>query len=205
MPSLALRLIGLLAFMGAAALLACAIFGIAYAIGTRNGRLAGRIALGAGAIAAGYTLLLIAGPLLTRSRTLAPGGELSFCGFDCHLHVSATSERRDDSLDVTLRLRSDAKAAPEYPGELLVVVADAAGREFRPEQPLPADALPAGAAVSRTLRFIVPADIKSPRLLVTWSDWQDYLVPGPQNPLVQRKAALQLASGDAESDVVSPR
>ena len=117
MPSLVLRLGGMLAFMGAAALLAGALFGIAYAIGTGNRRLARRIALGSAAAAAGYALLLMAGPLLTRSRTLLPGEELSFCGFDCHLHVSATSERLDDSLDVTLRLRSDAKAAAAaHPG-----------------------------------------------------------------------------------------
>lgn len=205
MPSLLLRLFGALAFMGVAALLACAVFGIAYALGTHNGPLARRIALGAAMVGAGYALLLAAGPLLTPSRSLPPGGELSFCGFDCHLHVSATSERLDDSLDVTLRFRSDAKAAPEYPGELRVVVADAAGLEFLPERPLPADSLLAGMAVNWTLRFIVPADIRAPRLLVTWRGWLDYLVPGPQNPLVQRKASLMLASGAAKSGVLSPR
>ena len=196
MPSLVLRLGGMLAFMGAAALLAGALFCIAYAIGTGNRRLARRIALGSAAAAAGYALLLMAGPLLTRSRTLLPGEELSFCGFDCHLHVSATSERLDDSLDVTLRLRSDAKAAPEHPRRLRVVVTDGAGREFLPQQALPPDPLPAGASVSRTLRFIVPGDVASPRLLVSWRGWPNYLIPGPENPLVQRKASLLLASAD---------
>ena len=128
MPSLLLRVLGTLSFLGTAAMLAAVVVGTAYA------------------------LLLAAGPMITPPRTLAPGAELSFCGFDCHLHVSAASARRDGGLDVTLRFRSDAKRAPEFPGDLRVRVIDASGREFAPRERLPRSELPAGAIATHTLR-----------------------------------------------------
>jgi hypothetical protein len=46
---------------------------------------------------------------LLRGRTVAPGEELAFCGFDCHLHVGVLNVTRGERLGVTLRLRSDAR------------------------------------------------------------------------------------------------
>lgn len=195
MPSLLLRMLGTISFLGTAAILAAVVVGTAYALGKGDRRLLRRFgAFGAVTIAV-YALLLAAGPMITPPRTLAPGAELSFCGFDCHLHVSAASARRDGGLDVTLRFRSDAKRAPEFPGDLRVRVIDAAGREFPPRERLPRNELPAGATATHTLHFPLPADVASPRVTVTWAGWLDYVVPGPGNPLVQRKVSLEVAAG----------
>jgi hypothetical protein len=191
--SLTLRMLGVLAFLGTAVMLAGLFFGLAYAAGKGDGRLARRLGIGAAVIAAGYAALLLAGPIVTPARPLPPGAELSFCGFDCHLHVSATSTRRAESLEITLRFRSDAKRAPEHPGSVRVRVVDASGREFAPASPVPDGELAAGHSVSHTLRFDVPPDAEAPRVLLMWDGWIDYLVAGPQNPLVQRKASLLLA------------
>jgi len=193
MPSLTLRMLGTLAFLGTAAITAGVVLGLAYALGRGDHPLLRRLGLFGAVVLAGYALLLAAGPAVTRPRTLAPGEELSFCGFDCHLHVSALGARRDGSLDVTLRLRSDAKRAPEFPGRLAVRVVDQAGREFAPVEPLPHNELRAGETATHTLRFPVPDDAVAPRITVTWAGWLDWLVPGPGNPMVQRKATLELA------------
>ena len=42
--------------------------------------------------------LLLAGPVLLGRRTLRPGQELAFCGFDCHLHLTATHVARNGGL-----------------------------------------------------------------------------------------------------------
>lgn len=192
-PSLLLRMVGTLAFVGTALSLAGAGLVLVYSIGRRDSRLARRAAAFAGTVTLIYASLLFAGPLLARRQSLPPGAELSFCGFDCHLHVSAAGAWSSDALDVTLRFRSDAKRAPEYPARLRIRAIDAGGRQYAPESPLPPGPLEAGDTVERRLRFRVPADAGEVRLLVSWSGL-DYLVPGPGNPLVQRRASLQLAT-----------
>jgi hypothetical protein len=193
MPSLTLRMLGTLAFLGTAAITAGVVLGLAYALGRGDHPLLRRLGVFGAVVLAGYALLLAAGPAVTPPRALAPGQELSFCGFDCHLHVSALGARREDGLDVTLRFRSDARRAPEFPGRLAVRVVDQAGREFAPVEPLPRNELPAGETATHTLRFPVPDDAVAPRVTVTWTSWLDWLVPGPGNPMVQRKATLELA------------
>jgi hypothetical protein len=142
----------------------------------------------------GYALALLAGPALTRPQTLALGDELSFCGLDCHLHVAATRVRWDGDLAVRLHFRSDAKAAPEYPSHLRIRVLDAAGHEYAPD-PAPAlDPLAAGAGYDRDLRFRLPREAEAKRLVVTWGDWPDHVVPGPENVLVQRRRSILLAA-----------
>ena len=193
MPSLTLRMLGTLAFLGTAAITAGVVLGLAYALGRGDHPLLRRLGVFGAVVLAGYALLLAAGPAVTPPRALAPGQELSFCGFDCHLHVSALGARREGGLDVTLRFRSDARRAPEFPGRLAVRVVDQAGREFVPVEPLPRNELPAGETATHTLRFPVPDDAVAPRVTVTWTSWLDWLVPGPGNPMVQRKATLELA------------
>jgi hypothetical protein len=204
MPSLTLRMLGTLAFLGTAAITAGVVLGLAYALGRGDHPLLRRLGVFGAVVLAGYALLLAAGPAVTPPRALAPGQELSFCGFDCHLHVSALGARREDGLDVTLRFRSDARRAPEFPGRLAVRVVDEAGREFAPVEPLPRNELPAGETATHTLRFPVPDDAVAPRVTVTWTSWLDWLVPGPGNPMVQREATLELA-GITQELVRDPR
>jgi hypothetical protein len=77
-------------------------------------------------------------------------------------------------------------------------VVDQTGREFRPLEPLPRNELRAGETATHTLRFPVPDDAAALRVTVTWASWLDWLVPGPGNPMVQRKAALELAGATGE-------
>jgi hypothetical protein len=137
-----------------------------------------------------YALALMGGPSLTPRRTLAAGDEMAFCGLDCHLHLSVADVRRDSGLAVRLHFRSDAKEAAEYPSHLWIRAVDAAGHEYAPVRAAPLAPLVAGAEYDRELRFDLPAGVTADRLLVTWGDWQDYLVPGPENAMVQRRRSF---------------
>jgi len=191
MPSLMLRMLGMLLFLAAAIALCVALLTLMYAIGTRDTRLARRIVTVAAAIFGVYGVVLFVGPLLARSRTLAPGSEVSFCGFDCHLHVSVAGASRPGPLEVNLRFRSDAKAAPEFPGLLVVRAVDSAGRRHAPLEPIPDAPLGAGETRTHPVRFGIPSGAGPVRIVVSWGGL-DYLIPGPQNPLVQQRAALAI-------------
>jgi hypothetical protein len=149
----------------------------------------------AGAAASLYAVAWLVGLLGTRSQLLAPGQEVSFCGLDCHLHVSVVAAERDRDLGVRVRFRSDAKQALEYPGLLRIAVVDEAGRTFAPTAGFAAEPLPAGETMDREFRFMLPADATAPRLVVSYDGWLDYLLPGRGNPLVQRRLALDLGIG----------
>jgi hypothetical protein len=196
---LGLRMMGMLAFFGTVLVLLAAGAVVMIAPARRDGRLAGRAALAGGAWLGVYALLVLAGPLVARERVLGLGDELSFCGFDCHLHVSVVEVRHDNGVDVTMRARSDARQVREYPSHLRVRVRDLAGREFAPAAGQLARTLGAGESYTERLRFELPADALEPRLVVSWGDWMDYIVPGPENALVQQRSSIRLASADAPS------
>ncbi len=139
-----------------------------------------------------YAMALVLGPVLTARQALARGEELHFCGLDCHLHVSIVRVTRDHDLVVTIRFRSDAKAAPEFPSHLSMRIVDADGKEYAPVTVRSWPPLPAGASYERDVRFALPPNAGADRLIATWGDWQDYLVPGPENALVQQRRALRL-------------
>jgi hypothetical protein len=131
-------------------------------------------------------------------RVLPPGAELSFCGFDCHLHVSAKRGALPDQ--IVLRFRSDAKAVPEHPGNLRIRGYDEHGNAYRPLGAIPDIPLLAGDTVERVVLF-APADgLRIERIGITWRDWESYLVPGPENPLVQRRRSLALGDSTAASE-----
>jgi hypothetical protein len=189
-----LRLAGMLLLIGLLLTLAAALLASVYAIGRGNRRLLRNALLMAAAATTVHAILVLAGPLLIPSRVLAEGSEVSFCGFDCHLHVSA---RRGASPDaVVLRFRSDAGAVPEHPGWLRVLAYDTEGVSHEPLDPISATLLAAGDTLEQTLRF--PQGARIERAVVTWREWDRYLVPGPGNPLVQARTSLAL--GDAESN-----
>lgn len=139
-----------------------------------------------------YALALLAGPALTPRRVLAAGDEMAFCGLDCHLHLSVNDVTRDGAVAVRVHFRSDAKAAAEYPSHLRIRAIDRAGHEYAPQLDTPLVPLAAGAAYNRELRFTVPRGAAVDRLVVTWADWQDYLVPGPENAMVQRRRSFRI-------------
>lgn len=140
----------------------------------------------------GYGLLWLVGLFGSPRRALAIGEEVSFCGLDCHLHVSVVRSERGRDLGVVIRFRSNAKAADEYPGLLRLEVVDSSGRRYSPSDGLIAEPLNAGATIDRQFRFTVPPEALAPALVVSYGGWLDYLLPGQGNPLAQRRVRLTL-------------
>lgn len=168
-------------------ILSLAAYGIAARRG--NGRVARLSLVAGGVMLAVLALALAVGPLVAPGRLLQPGDELSFCGFDCHLHVTALGTSGDS---VQLRLRSDARRAPEFPAHLRVRATDDRGRALAPVAPLDSAPLLAGDTIVPVLRFLLAPGRRITRVTVTWGDWLDYVVPGPQNPMVQSRSAVRL-------------
>ena len=189
-----LRLAGIGVFFLTGLAIGAGLIVAAIAAFTGRPRLLTAAAFGTAAWLACYALALLAGPALTRQRTLGLGDELSFCGLDCHLHLAVTDVRRDGDVAVRLRFRSDAKAAAEYPSHLRVRVLDAAGRQYAAEPAVDLEPLAAGAEYARDLHFRIPAGATAERLVATWGDWPDYVVPGPENALVQRRRSILLTA-----------
>jgi hypothetical protein len=163
---------------------------IAYRRGRRSRAL--RALATAGVLVTLYGLGIAVPALLGQTRVLESPQELSFCGFDCHLHVAviaahaeaATEPGASTRIVVGIQVRSDAVQVPERPSLLRFRVVDRRGREYAPEpmrdgtDPFAQD-LKAGESYSRTLSFVLPADEESRGLRVTWRAWPDYWVLGP--------------------------
>lgn len=192
MLNLLLRMGGVLAFLGTGVALVVLLALFLYGVGRRNLALARRSVLGAIAIVLVYLGALAAGLLLGAHRELLPGDELSFCGFDCHLHVTAMGVAGDT---VLMRFRSDALVAPEFPSHLRIRAADDHGTQVAPVAPLPDIPLRAGDTLYRRVRFALAPGRRLQHISVTWGDWPDYLVPGPQNAMVQERTVIRLAAG----------
>lgn len=141
-----------------------------------------------------YALSWLLGLLVLRGRALAPGEELLFCGLDCHLHLTAVrAVRHDGSIDVTMRARSDAKAVIEDPADVQISLRDDSGQRWFPEQETVIEPLRPGAAYERTLRFgVPPGTTAAVALTANWRGTLGWLVPGPENVLVQRRTQIRL-------------
>ena len=161
----------------------------------RRMALARRAALALGLLVAFWAASLLLSLGLLHGRTLVPGQELAYCGFDCHLHVGVRDVHREGRLAVTLALRSDAKAEPEYPSLLDIAVTSGDGRRFRPVGGDLGGALGAGEARDVTLDFDVPADARHLRLVANWQGMPGWVVPGPDQVLVQRRNGIALDAG----------
>lgn len=202
-PETSLGLLLRLGGTGAFLLLAAGIIGslLVAAFGAVRGsrrmmRRGGMLGLSLMAIYAG---LLLAGPLLLGRRTLLPGQELAFCGFDCHLHLSATRVARDGGLEVTVRARSDAREVPEDPRYVTLSVIDAQGTRYSADSMTLDTPLLPGDTYERTVRFAVPPGATGLKLVGTWQGWPAYLIPGPDNIYVQRRSGIALDADSAAS------
>jgi hypothetical protein len=155
-----------------------------------------RLARYAGAGGAGmlslYGFFWVLGLLAARKTVLPPGESVTFCGFDCHLHVAVAGVKTGPELGVTVRFSSNAVQAPEFPRELQFRLLDASGREYAPVNQVPDSALRAGESWTHELHFPSAANPAGALLLVSWKPGLDYLVPGAGNPLVQRRRRLAL-------------
>jgi hypothetical protein len=117
---------------------------------------------------------------------------VSFCGLDCHLHVSVVRADWGRDLGVVVRFRSNARAADEYPGLLTVEVVDSASRRYRPSEGMIAEPLNAGATIEREFHFSLPPEAVASALVLSNGGWLDYLLPGRGNPIAQRRIRLAL-------------
>ena len=189
-----LRLGGIAAFLFTGVVIVVGLGLMVFGEFTGRPRLVTLTATGVAVWFACYGVALLAGPSLAQRRVLGPAEEMAFCGFDCHLHLSVAGVSREGGLAVRLHFRSDAKQAPEYPSHLRIRAVDGAGHGYAPAMDTPLAPLPAGAEYSRELRFRLPAGATADRLRVTWGDWQDYLVPGPENAMVQRRRSFRIGA-----------
>ncbi len=158
----------------------------------------------AGVVVTLYGLGIALPALLTPTKVLAPSEELSFCGFDCHLHVAVVATMAEPpapagsrQIALAIQVRSDAVQAPEHPSLLRIRLVDRAGHEYAPA-PMPDGGIPfaqmlaAGQSYTRTLSFVLPAGEAVQGLRVTWRVWPDYWVLGPGNTFLRRKTLLAL-------------
>lgn len=189
---LLLRLLGvavtgltLLVVIGAAAV-------IAWALVRRRQRVARWAALSAVGAVGVQGLLVLAGPVVTPERALPPGAEIALCGLDCHLLLAAPSAARDGALAVRLHLRSNATTVAEYPAHVRLRLVDAGGRRYAPIDGAPTRPLGPGESYVAVVKFPLPP-AGALRLEASWGDWPDYLIPGPEHPLVKRRTALAIA------------
>lgn len=160
----------------------------------KDGLMARRAAIFGGSVSGVYALAWILGLALSTPSKLPPGQAICFGGLDCHLHLSVVQAHQGDSLGVTVKFWSDARQAPEWPGELRFRLRDSAGTEYPPTNAVSDAALGAGETRLEELRFagnIAPAGSV---LIVTWKPGLDYFVPGSGNPLVQARRGLALSA-----------
>jgi hypothetical protein len=146
----------------------------------------------AGGMVAVFGMFWVLGVVLAPRSTLPPGKEVSFCGLDCHLHVSVAGVHRGANPGVMVRFSSDARSEPEWPGKLRFRLQDVDGQEYSPIHSVPDGALRAGAEWTHELRFPPGTPMDGTVLMVTWDGLLDYLVPGIGNPLAQRQRRLAL-------------
>jgi len=196
---LVLRLGGAAAFLTLAAGITGAILVAGFGLLRGNARLSRRALVAGLSLFALYAVLLLAGPLLLGRRTLLPGQELAFCGFDCHLHLTATHVVRNGGLMVTVRARSDARAAPEDPRYVTLSVVDAKGARYAADSMTLDMPLGPGDSYERAVHFAVPSSATGLRLVGTWQGWPAYAIPGPDNIFVQRRSGIALAADSVTS------
>jgi len=187
--------LGLLALLGSALLVVLGLGVVVFALARGNRRLAARAA----GLTFSYGVLYLLGNTIIASlaprRALPVGEELSFCGFDCHLHVSVVgSETEEDRIGVILRVRSDARREPEYPRYLrfrlvgandVIVAPDNEARAF--QKPLEA-----GQSYVDSLYFTVPPGGLPYSLRVTYPGPIDALLFGPASSGAAGKTTLSL-------------
>ena len=185
---------GMLLFLGTALVVAFSVVVALFGIMRGNGWLVRR-SLAAGGLFGGiYAVFWVLGLALGPTRILSPGKEISFCGLDCHLHVSVVGVHPGPDLGVTVRFSSNAVRAPEFPAALRFRLRDGTGHEYAPTNSVPDSALGAGASWEHELRFPPTAKPEGAVLIVTWGGILDFFVPGAGNPLVQRRQRLALPS-----------
>lgn len=196
------QVFGALALLGSAALVAAAAGVALFGIARGDRRLGTRAGLVAVLVVVLYGAALLASPATAPRRILAPGEEIAFCGFDCHLHVSVVGPLPGSASPppgtriVNVRARSDARRAPEFPARLRFRLVDLEDREYLPlpESGRFAGPLEAGETDTIALVFAAPASASDLRLRVTLNALPDRLLLGPANTRAVARTTLALGS-----------
>ncbi len=189
------HLLGVLGLIAAALLLIVGLGITVFALARGDRALARRTGLATAAFTALYLVGTAISVGAAPSRVLPLGQELSFCGFDCHLHVSIVAvETDEDRIGLVVRARSDAKSEPEFPQELQfrlvgkdgsVLVPFQEGKTF--EEPLGA-----GASAVDTVTFVAPFAGTPYSLRVVYRGLPEALLLGPANSRAAGKTTLGL-------------
>ena len=189
------HLIGVLVLIGSALLVVVGLGMMLFGLARGDRALARRAAVGTVSYVAAYLLAVALSSLLAPRRVLPFGSELSFCGFDCHLHISVVqSDAEENRIGVVVRARSDAKRELEYPKFLQFRIVDREGNLLPPEQegktfPEP---LPAGESQLDTLSLEVVPERAPYALRVVYPELLDALLIGPANSLAAGKTTLAI-------------
>lgn len=187
--------LGVVALFGSALILVFGVGILLFALARGERPLARRAAIATGGYAVLYLLGVLASGLLAPQRVLPVGEEISFCGFDCHLHLSVVgSETDEDRVGVFVQVRSDARQEAEYPRYLqfrligkdhTVLTPDNEGRAFR--RPLEA-----GQTYLDSLYFTQATNAFPYTLRVVYPDLPEALLLGPANSRAVGKTTLSL-------------
>lgn len=187
--------LGVLTLIGSALLLVFGLGVTAFGLARGDRRLARRAALGTGGLVVVYLLGVVLSGALAPRRVLPFGSELSFCGFDCHLHLSITQvDMEEDRIGLVVQARSDAKGEPEYPGYLqfrlvgkrgMAVAPFQEGKTFR-------EPIQAGQSTTDTVTFVAPPEDSPYTLRIIYPDLPEALLLGPANSRAVGKTTLAI-------------
>ena len=187
--------LGFLILLGSALLVVLGLGVCLFALARGNGRLARRAATVTASYATLYLLCTVGFALMTPRRVLPVGGELSFCGLDCHLHVSVVgSDTAGGRMTVLVRVRSDARQEPEYPQYLQFRLIGAGGAPLAPDNEGRAFSGPlaAGQTYVDSLTFPVSPTASPYTLRVIYPGPIDQLLFGPASSGATGKTTLAL-------------
>ncbi|MEZ4412232.1 MAG: hypothetical protein R2910_04515 [Gemmatimonadales bacterium] len=187
--------LGVLALIGSALLLVFGLGVTAFGLARGDRRLARRAALGTGGLVVVYLLGVVLSGALAPRRVLPIGEELSFCGFDCHLHISVTQvDMEEDRIGLVVQARSDAKAEPEYPKSLQFRLVGRTGIALAPYQEGKTflEPIAAGQSTVDTVTFTAPPEDSPYTLRVIYPDLPEALLLGPANSRAVGKTTLGL-------------
>ncbi len=187
--------LGVLALIGSALLVVVGLGVTLFGLARGDRLLTRRAGLGTLAYLALYLLGIVLSVALAPRQVLPHGSELSFCGFDCHLHISIVeTDAEDDRIGIVVRARNDARQELEHPRYLQFRVVDREGNLLVPDQDgkLFPDPIPAGTAQLDTLSLVVPLDKAPYSLRVIYPDIPEALLLGPANRLAAGKTTLSI-------------
>ncbi len=187
--------LGVLALIGAALLLVFGLGVTAFGLARGDRALARRAAIGTGGFVVVYLVGVVLSGALAPQKVLPFGQELSFCGFDCHLHLSvAQVDMEEDRIGLVVQARSDAKGEPEYPGYLQFRLVGRSGEAVAPFQEGKTfrEPVQAGQTAVDTVAFVAPPEDSPYTLRIIYPDLPEALLLGPANSRAVGKTTLSL-------------